>query len=86
MSAAGLDTKHCRPVTAMPALSKGLRLAAAPIFAVLALLSALGGTPMGNLCAAASGGPVNSMALMYALMSVFHVPAWLKWTSAAPSP
>ncbi len=86
MSATGLDTGHCRLAAAMPALSGGLRLAAAPTFAVLALLSALGGSPMGDFCAVASWCPVNSMALMYTLMSVFHAPAWLKRSSAAQSP
>ena len=87
MSAAGLvHTGHSRLVAATTALSGGLRLAAMPTFTVLALLSALGGGPMGDLCAAGSWSPVNSMALMYALMSVFHAPPWLKRISAAQRP
>ena len=87
MSATGLfRTRYCRLVSATPALSAGLRLAATPTFAVLALLAALGRSPMGDLCAAGSWSLMKSMALMYALMSVFHAPAWLKWISAAQRP
>jgi hypothetical protein len=79
VSAAGLDTRHSW-LAARGRHPKGLRLAATPIFAVLALLFALGGSPMGDLlCSASSWGPVNSMALM----SAFHVPAWVKRASAA---
>ena len=81
MSAAGLDTRHSwLAVRRRLPYPKGRRLAATPIFAVLALLFALGGSPMGDLlCSASSWGPVNSMALM----SAFHVPAWVKQASAA---
>ena len=55
-----------------------LSLAAAPTFAVMALWSAVAGGPAAMMCS--SGGSVlslNSMAAMYALMSVFHVSPWL---------
>jgi len=52
-----------------------LSLAAAPTFAVMALLSALPGTP-DMLCASAS--PLTSMTAMYLLMSGFHLSPWLK--------
>ena len=57
----------------------GLRLAAAPTFAALALVSALsGGGAAEILCRAADGlGPITGMTAMYALMSVFHLPAGL---------
>jgi hypothetical protein len=58
-----------------------LALAAAPTFALMALLTGVpDGEPMGMLCSAAHGtSPLNGMALMYALMSMFHGAAWLKW-------
>lgn len=58
-----------------------LGLAAAPTFALMALLSGvLGGGSMDMLCSAAHGAsPLSSMALMYGLMSVFHLSPWLKW-------
>ena len=52
-----------------------LSLAAAPTFALMALLTGvLGGSPMNMLCSAGHGAsPLSGMALMYVLMSVFHV-------------
>jgi hypothetical protein len=57
-----------------------LSLAAAPTFAIMALLTALPGTEPGNvLCSAAPGGwPVTGMVPMYLLMSAFHLGPWLK--------
>lgn len=64
---------------AAPQAAHGLRLLAAPSFAVMALLSAY--APAGAadfLCAATGhGSPLTGMTAMYALMSVFHLPAWL---------
>lgn len=56
-----------------------LSLAAAPTFAVMALLTALHGDRMpAMLCSAASGGrPLTGMAVMYMLMSAFHLGPWL---------
>ncbi|GGY19045.1 hypothetical protein GCM10008098_09020 [Rhodanobacter panaciterrae] len=58
-----------------------LGLAAAPTFALMALLSGIdAGGPMDMLCSAAhSASPLSGMTLMYVLMSVFHVGPWLKW-------
>ncbi|MBI3199619.1 MAG: hypothetical protein HYZ40_19330 [Rhodospirillales bacterium] len=57
-----------------------LSLAAAPTFAVMALLSALpGGGPLEALCAGAHDtSPLTGMAAMYVLMSVFHLAPWLR--------
>ena len=54
-----------------------LYLAAAPTFAIMALLTAVlgGGSP---LCSAASVSPLTGMIPMYLLMSAFHLPPWLK--------
>lgn len=53
-------------------------LAAAPTFAVMALWSGIATGPAEMMCS--TGGSalsVNGMAVMYALMSVFHVSPWL---------
>lgn len=57
-----------------------LRLTAAPTFALMALLAA---GPDGEMPGTYGsipqhGSPLNGMVLMYVLMSVFHLPPWLK--------
>ena len=55
-----------------------LSLAAAPAFAIMALLTAAHG-PTDLLCSAAhQASPLGGMTLMYGLMSLFHAPPWLK--------
>ena len=61
-----------------------LCLAAAPTFAIMALLTAFAwvGSP-DMLCAAAQhASPLSGMAAMYWLMSAFHSAPWLKLISA----
>jgi hypothetical protein len=62
-----------------------LCLAAAPAFAIMALLTVfLGGGPNDLLCSAAhDASPLSGMAPMYWLMSAFHAAPWLKLISAA---
>jgi hypothetical protein len=56
-----------------------LSLAAAPVFAFLAVLTAIqGGGPGESLCSAMPGAAPHGMALMYGLMSVFHAAPWLR--------
>jgi hypothetical protein len=61
-----------------------LCLAAAPTFAVMALLTGvlggvLGGGQMTMVCSTApDASPLNGMAAMYLLMSAFHLAPWLK--------
>lgn len=64
-----------------------LHLAAAPTFAIMALLTALfGGGPSDMLCAAASDAwPLGGMIPMYLLMSAFHLTPWLRLTSSRQS-
>ena len=59
-----------------------LSLAAAPTFAVMALLSAItGGGALEEFCSRAGGSPFGGMIPMYLLMSAFHVTPWLKLIS-----
>ena len=65
------------------ALARGaadwLYLAAAPTFAVMALLTGLfGGGPADALCSVAGVSPLSGMVPMYLLMSAFHLAPWLK--------
>ena len=57
-----------------------LYLAAAPTFAIMALLTAVwgGGSP-DALCSGAS--PLSGMVPMYLLMAAFHLAPWLKLIS-----
>ena len=57
-----------------------ISLAAAPTFAIMALVtSPFGGGPPDMLCSAAHGvSPLSGMAPMYLLMSAFHSAPWLK--------
>jgi hypothetical protein len=60
-----------------------LCLAAAPTFAIMALLTGvLGGGPPDMLCSTAQGAsPLSGMVPMYLLMSAFHSAPWLKLIS-----
>ena len=60
-----------------------LSLAAAPTFAIMALLTGiLGGGPGDMLCSAAQdASPLSGMIPMYLLMGVFHSAPWLKLIS-----
>ncbi len=66
-----------------------LGLAAAPTFAVMALLTAAsGGGAMDALCTSQGGqgaSPFSGMVLMYVLMSAFHAAPWLKLIANTPS-
>jgi hypothetical protein len=67
--------------TAATGVADWLYLAAAPTFAIMALLTAVlgGGSP---LCSMASESPLTGMVPMYLLMSAFHLPPWLKLISS----
>jgi len=70
--------------TAAHGVAEWLRLAATPTFAIMALLTALGGSQMDWLCSSGQAAPLNGMATMYLLMSAFHSPAWLNLIAAQP--
>jgi len=58
-----------------------LRLAASPTFALMAWVSAAG-TPQITLCSHVAGVlPIDDMAWMYVLMSLFHLSPWLELAS-----
>ena len=61
-----------------------LGLAAAPTFAIMALLTVVfsGGAPDMLCSAAQDASPLSGMVPMYLLMSAFHTPPWLKLISS----
>jgi hypothetical protein len=65
---------------AMGGAAEWLHLAAAPSFAIMALVTGIHGAGQPDvLCSAAQhASPMNGMAAMYLLMSVFHAAPWLK--------
>ena len=59
-----------------------LGFAAAPTFALMGAIAASAASPM---CAAGPGFlPIDGMTAMYLLMSLFHLPPWLKLASRRP--
>jgi hypothetical protein len=60
-----------------------IALAAAPTFAIMALLTGvLGSSPSTILCSAAQdASPLSGMVQMYLLMSAVHLAPWLKLIS-----
>jgi hypothetical protein len=83
-SAARIDLfEDGRRESPMLVASNYLRMAAAPSFAIMALLTAVNGSPQDLLCSAAQNvSPLTGMAAMYLLMSIFHSPPWLKLISS----
>lgn len=80
---AGADVRaveHESMEAASPRATGWLGLGAAPTFALMALLTGVAGDgPIDMLCSAAHGAsPFSGMALMYALMCVFHSGPWLR--------
>ena len=62
-----------------------LGLAAAPAFAIMALMTVRFGGGLEPLCSATPQGSLMSgMVPMYLLMSAFHSPPWLKLISSRP--
>ncbi|MBR1146535.1 hypothetical protein [Bradyrhizobium sp. AUGA SZCCT0431] len=65
---------------AMISAADFLYLAAAPTFAIMALLTSFLGSS-DALCASAGASPLGGMVPMYLLMSAFHLAPWLKLIS-----
>jgi hypothetical protein len=64
-----------------PGADRLLSLAAAPTFAVMALLTVFGVGSPDALCSMAGASPLGGMVPMYLLMSAFHLAPWLKLIS-----
>jgi hypothetical protein len=78
MTAAGHEAGR-RSDAAARGAAGWLSLAAAPTFAVMALLTCLPGEAADMMCSAAQGAsPLSGMVPMYVLMSAFHAGPWLK--------
>ena len=77
-----VDAEPRRPwpkATVEASVDRWLSLAAAPTFAILALLSAIpGGGAPDVLCSAAGVSLLGGMIPMYLLMSAFHCAPWLR--------
>ena len=65
-------------------LAEWLCVAATPTFAIMALLTSLGGSPIDMLCSFGQGAPLSGMVTMYLLMSVLHSRSWLNLISGKP--
>jgi hypothetical protein len=55
-----------------------LYLAAAPTFAIMALLTGVLGGDQPDVLCSGDASPLTGMIPMYLLMSAFHLPPWLK--------
>ncbi len=55
-----------------------LTLAAAPTFAIMALVTGLPGSSADAVCSPMGASPLAGMMPMYLLMSAFHLAPWLK--------
>jgi hypothetical protein len=64
--------------TATLSIAYWLCLAAAPTFALMALLSCIQGGDAAMLCMGMSTSPLTGMPAMYLLMSAFHLVPWLR--------
>jgi hypothetical protein len=69
----------CETNAVVAVLTRVLYLAAAPTFAVMAVLTSMSGGSADMMCSAAHGAWLNGMVPMYVLMSAFHSGPWLKW-------
>jgi len=67
-------------------LPEWLCLAATPTFAIMALLTGLGESPIDRLCSTGHGAPLSGMVTMYLLMSAFHSLPWLNLICGPPDP
>jgi hypothetical protein len=70
---------------AMPDIANGLRFAAAPTFALMAVLNVMARDGRSEMICSAmpAGAPLGDMTVMYLLMSAFHLVPWLKRISGS---
>jgi hypothetical protein len=57
-------------------VAKWLRMAASPVFTIMALLTSLDASPMDSMCSHGHAS-LSGMVPMYLLMSAFHSAPWL---------
>ncbi|WEX86439.1 hypothetical protein PZN02_002721 [Sinorhizobium garamanticum] len=73
--------------TATFGVADGLSFAAAPTFAIMALLTSVLSGPADMLCSSTEdASSLTGMVPMYLLMSVFHSAPWLRLISGARRP
>lgn len=77
--------KNGTPVRQTGNAAGWLTLAASPSFALMAWITAAGAPPDSICSAAPQILPIDPMAWMYVLMSIFHVVPWLKLVSRRPA-
>jgi hypothetical protein len=75
---ASVGARNGEGAIAVLGVAERLYLAATPTFAIMALLTALGGNPVERLCSSEGGTALSGMGTMYVLMAVFHSRPWLK--------
>lgn len=80
-SAANKGSARARQARGVP---DWLALAASPTFALMAWIAANDATPMALCSPGSSILPIDGMTAMYLLMSLFHLPPWLKLASGSP--
>ena len=74
-----IGTGEDRLAAAVQGADDWLSLAAAPAFAIMALLTAVLGGTQDTFCSAVQhASPLRGMVPMYLLMSAFHSAPWLK--------
>ena len=86
MSDIGIGTDSEIPQTAAPlGIADWLCLAAAPTFAVMALLTCIHAGEGVMSCLGADASLLTGMPLMYLLISAFHLAPWLRVISGRPA-
>jgi hypothetical protein len=68
----------------MTRLARWLGLAATPTFALMALATGLQDAQASGMMCSVAAAPLSGMALMYLLMSGFHLGPWLRLAAGAP--
>ena len=76
------DDRPVRRTTGALRAARWLSLAAAPTFAIMALVTGVLGESAPAILCSHDASPLGGMASMYLLMSAFHMAPWLKLISS----